>query len=590
MLMFKKIILNYYFMGVDCFSMASFDKCSEQKEENLLSIITDLVNNSTAFTLAVLSVTIIGGIMLGKVRFWGINLGIAGVLFFGIILGHLRIAINDELLYFIRDFGLLLFVYAIGMQVGPSFFASLQKQGLKLNILAILIVLAGVVSTIAVSLFGGIKMPVAVGLLAGGTTNTPSLAAAQQALRDISHGNQAMVNLPAVGYALAYPFGVLGIILTMIIIRLSFKINIAAEVNELSENSQTAGSHCEELILEVNNPAATGRPLQSIPELMSSGLNFLIVKHGDDIAIIRPGTQLYLGDIIMAKGSRQQLDRYKSLIGEVSKVKISLLSNQLTSKNLLVTENKALGKSVVDLNLTGEYGLIVTEVTRNEVKQAFSPKMRLRFGDILTVIGDNEALDRARKVLGDSVAHYNHPQLIPLFIGIALGVVLGILPIPIPGIPVPLRLGLAGGPLLVALILARVNRIGPLVWHIPAGANLMLREFGIALFLGCVGLKAGNGFMETLVKGDGLYWMLCAAFITFVPLILVGLFARVVYKINYITICGLLAGSMTDPPALAFAQSLTNSATPAISYANVYPLVMLLRIFSIQIIIFFCYF
>ena len=544
-------------------------------------LVNIFVNNSVAHSVIIVSLVIAVGMILGNVKVFGIKLGIAGVLFAGLLFGHYKFNLNKEVLEFIRDFGLILFVYTIGMQVGPGFFSSLKKQGLKLNMLAILVVLLDIFITIMLFMFAKIDLPAAVGLLTGATTNTPSLAAVQEILGDFTSSPE-ILKLPALGYAVSYPFGVIGIILTMGICRFIFKIDLKKESDEFDKFHIQKS---ENINLEVKNHNIVGMPVSSIPDFFDGNIALSRVLHDDKMDIVKPDTILQIGDIIHAVGPRKELEKLCFIVGDQSALDLRRLESSLNVSSILVTKRNLLGKSTEDLKLTDKYNIKITRIKRAGIEFINSPGINLQFGDILTVIGEEEEIAKVSKELGDSIVKYNEPKLIPIFIGIALGVILGSLPIPIPGLPVPVKLGLAGGPLIAAIILSRIHRIGPLIWHMPISANLMLRDVGITMFLSCVGLKAGDKFLATIMNGNGLYWMACAAIITFVPLLIVAISARLIYKMNFMTLCGVLAGSMTDPPALAFANSLAKSSAPAVAYATVYPLVMIMRILSVQIII-----
>ena len=540
--------------------------------------------DSIGRTLLVLSLVAVSGLALGSLRFRGVGLGIAGVLFAGLVFGHLGVAIDPEIIEFAREFGLILFVYTIGMQVGPGFFASLRRQGLTLNLLAVSVVLLGVALTIGL-IYSGIEAPVAVGLLSGATTNTPSLAAAQQALKSAAGATDATIRLPGIGYAIAYPFGVVGLILVIVITRVLFRIDPAKEASRIQEEREAESPPLSTINLEVRNPNLDGLSIQQIPTLSSSGLVISRISGETGVEVPRPDTPVHLGDILHAVGPAEKLEELRLVVGTVSKVDLKALPSNIVTKRIVVTKNKAVRKSIQELNLTQLYGVTVTRVTRAGLEFTAAGHFRLQFGDILMAVGAPAAIRRVAEELGDSPEHLDHPHILPIFLGIALGVILGSLPFYFPGFPASVRLGLAGGPLLTAIILSRIGRMGPLIWYIPVNANLLLREIGITLFLGCVGLRAGEGFVQALTNGDGIYWMAMAGIVTVVPVLLVSLIALAFYRLNFLSLCGLLAGSMTDPPALAFARSLADSEAASVSYAAVYPLVMLLRVFAAQVIV-----
>lgn len=543
-----------------------------------------LTAHSVAYAIMVISLVAALGLAVGNIRVCKINLGIAGVLFSGILFGHFGITVNSEVLEFLREFGLILFVYTIGMQVGPGFFSSLKREGLKLNLMAAAVVLLGALLTVVLSRFCGIAMPAAVGIFSGATTNTPSLAAAQQALKDLGTVGEEAAKLPGIGYAVAYPFGILGIILVMILARLLFRVDMAKESQ--SEGGAPAAG-LTYLNIKVENRNLDGLPLSRIPALESLGVRFSRILHGGKQSVPASDTILHVGDILLAVGTKAKLDELVLVMGRPADVDLVNLPSPITSARIIVTRPEVLGLSMAELGLADKYGVVITRAARAEIEFMAGSDYTLHFGDVLLAVGEQEAMAKVAALLGNSPRTLNHPQLIPVFIGIALGVLLGSVPFSLPGMPASVRLGLAGGPLVVAILLSRVRQIGRLSWYMPISANFMLRELGIILFLSCVGLRAGDQFIETLTRGHGLRWMACGALITFLPLALVALVARLKSRLNYFSICGLLAGSMTDPPALAFANSLAPCSATSIAYATVYPLVMLLRVVCAQFLVLF---
>lgn len=542
---------------------------------------------SVAQSSVVLALVIGSGLALGSVRVLNVSLGIAGVLFTALAAGHFLhrfdVRINQEHLEFAREFGLILFVYTIGVQVGPGFLASLRRQGLPLNLMAAAIVLLGLLITIGVWRFAGVDAPAAAGLLAGATTNTPSLAAAQQALKDLKNISPDDLALPGMAYAVAYPFGIVGTILVMLLIKGLFRIDPRCEFEALARLLERERPKLASINLEVRNPNLDGLKIVEIPTLAESGVVISRLVSGGRPRVAMRDTVIHVGDVLHAVGPREKLDQLRIIIGQESKLDVKQLPSNITARRILVTKPHVLGETVAELNLGQRFGVMVTRINRAEIELP-PAGTRLQFGDTVVVVGEPEAIKRVAAELGDSVRQLNHPQVIPIFIGIALGILVGSWPLDL-GLPAPVKLGLAGGPLIVAIVLSRLGNIGSVVWYMPASANFMLRELGIVLFLACVGIRSGGGFWATLTSGQGFYWMSWAAVITFVPLLLVALVARAVYRINYLTLCGMLAGSVTDPPALAFASHLTGSDAPSISYATVYPLVMLLRVLGAQIMV-----
>ncbi|MBC7782282.1 MAG: putative transporter [Burkholderiales bacterium] len=542
---------------------------------------------SIVLTVLVLSTVAACGLALGAVRIAKLQLGIGGVLFAGLFFGRWlgNDAFSLDALEFARDFGLILFVYTIGVQIGPGFIASLRRQGLPLNLAAAAIVLMGAILAILVSKLGHIPMGSAVGLFAGATTNTPSLAAAQQALHDAKGAADTGETVAA--YAIAYLFGIIGIITVMVLVRAIFRIDLHAETSALSAagtDGHTGDGSLFTRNLEVTNPNLDGLPLQRVPGL-GGDVYISRLLHQDKLSLVGGDTVIHTGDVLLAVGPQARLDDAQMIIGRVANVSLSAMPSTITARRILVTRSEVLGKTVAELNLQRRYSVIITRVRRGEIELPPGPQVMLQFGDTLMAVGEEAALQAVAQKLGNSSKRLNQPQIITVFLGIALGVIVGSIPLFIPGMPAPVKLGLAGGPLLVAIVLSRLGHIGPLVWHLPLSANLALRDVGIVMFLSCVGLKSGSEFFNTLAHGPGVYWMTCGAIITAVPLLSVALFARMVMKMNYLTLCGLLAGSMTDPPALQFAGTVTQSDSPAIAYAAVYPLVMLLRVLAAQILV-----
>lgn len=545
-------------------------------------------SSSTAHALLVLGLVASVGLAIGSIRLFTVHLGVAGVLFAGLAFGHFKVAINHEVLDFARELGLILFVYTIGVQVGPGFLASLRRNGLPLNLMAAGIVLLGVATTLGLyyTVLNRDELPAAVGLFSGATTNTPSLAAAQEAIKDRA-GDQfeTLRVLPGLGYAVAYPFGVVGIILTILLTRWMFRIDPEIEANALAKLHADAIDPIAAINLEVNNPNVVGVAIGSLPVISTSGVVISRILHDEVLAIARTETRLSSGDVILAVGPRAGLEQLRMIVGPEAKVNLKELPSKIVTRRILVTNSAVLGDSIADLRLRERFDVSVTRIERNAIELPVTSNIGLAFGDRVTVVGDEQSINAVAKELGDSIKKMNFPQMIPIFLGVALGVIVGSWPIHVPGLPSAVKLGLAGGPLLVAIVLSRVGSIGPLVWFLPTSAGFTLREVGIALFLACVGLKAGDRFVETIVHGRGLIWLGCGVAITLVPLLVVALLGRLAWKMNYLTLCGLLAGSMTDPPALAFATTMTKSDAPSVSYATVYPLTMILRVLCAQLMI-----
>ncbi len=541
--------------------------------------------HNTAHTVMILSLVIALGVAIGHLRLFGISIGIAGVLFSGLAFGHFQLSINEEIIEFAREFGLILFVYTIGMQVGPGFFASFRRQGLKLNLLAISVVLLGVATAIAIHYLGGLDIPVVVGLLSGAVTNTPGLGAAQQALRERLADPEIMA-LPGMAYAVAYPFGILGIILTMIIVRYVFRIDPEKEAVAFDEAHGGKGVQPANYNIEMSNSRLVGQPVRKLASLVQAEFVISRLLRQDKVEVPNAETVLKLGDVLHVVCTPENAEKLAVVVGDVTKeVDVRKVSSHLTARNILITQNSVVGKSIRELDLMSRYGVAITRINRAGLELVAKAGSELMIGDRVTVVGEESQLKKVSVELGDSLKTLNHPNILPVFIGIIIGVVVGSIPFQIPGVPAPVKLGLAGGPLLVSILLARWGRVGPVVWYLPLSANLVLREVGITLFLACVGLKSGGKFVETLVAGDGLYWLAMGALITLVPMLIVGFVGRYVFKLNYLSLCGLLAGSMTDPPALGFANQQAASDAPSITYASVYATVMFLRILTAQTLV-----
>lgn len=546
-----------------------------------------ITEESVARTVILMGVAGAGGAALGKVRVYGVNLGIAGVLFVGLLLGHLGMSIDHGTIEFVRDFGLILFVYTLGLQIGPGFFGSLRRRGITLNLFAASIVLLGTGVAAALIGTGRIATGAGAGLLSGATTNTPSLAAGQQALKQLGATDAA--TLQGLAYAIAYPFGIVGIILTLLLIRVVFRVDVKGEVMAAEAASGPRLPRPETRNIEVRNPNLVGMKLCDVPGL--SAMNVVVSRFSSNggVEVANPNTVLHVGDILLAVGPEQELDQLRVIVGVEVTLDLKSIAGPITNRRVIVTNSQVLGKALADLTTFAVYQVVITRVTRGGLEFTPAPNFKLQFGDILMVVGEEQAIGKVAAVVGNSPKALEAPQPIPFFLGIVLGVVVGSIPLVLPGLPAAMKLGLAGGPLVVAILLSRLANTGPLVWHLPPSSNHMLREVGITLFLAAVGIKSGQRFMEVLTSGDGLRWLGFGAAITVLPILSVGFLARAWKKLNYAELCGLLAGSMTDPPALAFAQQTTDSDAPAVAYATVYPLVMLLRVLCAQVLVFLLY-
>ena len=537
----------------------------------------------------ILSAVIASGLALGSAKVRGIGLGIAGILFAGIGFGHLGFTILPEALEFARDFGLVVFVYAVGMQVGPSFFASVRQNGLTLNLLTLAVVVMGAAVTVGLARLLGIDMAAAVGLFSGATTNTPSLGAAQEALRSMPGMDPARVSLPPMGYAIGYPFGIVGIILSMLLFRALFRADPVAEAKEFEQAARGQVKSPVRMNVRVENENLEGLKLEALPGLREWGVIISRIKRAGEAEVRRahPSDVVHVGDTLLAVGARGDLEQFRLVTGAESAEDLVELPGPVQRQRVVLTSKNVVGKTLAQLALDRRHSVTVSRLTRAGLELVARPDLRLQFGDMLQIVGQRDDIDRAAKELGNSLKELNHTDFIPVFLGIALGVMVGAFPLSFGNMPAPVRLGIAGGPLLVSIILSRIGKIGPLVWHMPVNANAALRDFGICLFLAAVGLKSGQRFFELLFGAEGWLWVVCAAAITLLPLLVVGLAARLILKRNFTEVTGLLAGSMTDPPALAFACAMSNSDGPTVAYATVYPLTVFLRILAAQGIVLF---
>ena len=543
--------------------------------------------SETAITISLLALVAVIGLWIGHFKIKGVGLGIGGVLFGGILVAHFTtqygIKLDSHTLHFVQEFGLILFVYTIGIQVGPGFFASLRQSGLTLNGLGILIVALSALVTILIYKFADIPLDVALGIYSGAVTNTPSLGAGQQILSELGM-SQTTSNM-GMAYAMAYPFGICGILLSMWLIRLFFKIKVDEEAANFEKESGHDKEALKSMSLKVTNTNLNGIRLIEIPGFDDEDVVCSRLKRGELVIVPKADTDVQLGDILHLVGNPEGLKKMHLIIGEEVDVPVASLSGEIRSERVVVTNEKVLGKKIRHLGIHQKYGVVISRLNRAGVELVPTAHTTLQFGDVLHMVGKTDILNQAISVIGNAKQKLLQVQMLPVFIGIGLGVLLGSIPFYIPGFPVALKLGLAGGPLVVALILARIGSIGKLYWFMPPSANLALREIGIVLFLAVVGLKSGGSFVDTLTNGSGLEWMGYGIFITLVPLMIVGVIARLYAKLNYLSLCGLLAGSMTDPPALAFANELKEgSGAASLSYATVYPLTMFLRIISPQLL------
>ncbi len=552
----------------------------------ILTFLQDMPD--VAFTTLALSLASAIGLVIGGWNIRGVGLGIGGVLFAGIFVGHLTSGMGVEFdaatIGFVREFGLILFVFTIGIQVGPGFFASLQKTGLQLNLIAMSIVVLGVLVTVALRYLTDVPMPALVGLMSGAVTNTPGLGAASQMLAETG-ADAASINQSSLGYAIAYPFGIVGILLSMMLVRFFARVDIGSEERDFDQGRKAGAPELPALNVVVRNIGAIGVRLAEIPGLVDEGVVASRLRRGEMLQHPTRETTLAEGDVLHLVGPSDKLAEMVKRLGEVVEQALTTTrGTKLAWQRVALTNKKVLGRRIRDLSLD-EWDVAISRVSRAGTQLPAEGSLALQFGDILTVVGEAGHVKAASKHFGGQQSRLDKVQFAAVFLGILLGVLVGSIPIAIPGLPAPLKLGLAGGPLVVAILLARLGHFGPFVWFMPPVANHALRELGIILFLAAVGLKAGGHFVEALVHGNGFVWMGYAVFITLLPLVIVGFVARLVFGVNFLSLSGVLAGSMTDPPALAFANAMSESSAQSIAYATVYPLVMIMRILSPQLLI-----
>ena len=553
--------------------------------KNLFEGYPDLWGGGVAHSVLILSLVIAFGIMLAKIKVAGVSLGITWILFVGIVFGHFDMTLNEHLLHFMKEFGLILFVYSIGLQVGPGFFSAFKKGGLTLNLLAMLVVFLGVVITIILHFVTGTPITTMVGILSGAVTNTPGLGAAQQANSDLNGIDAPEI---ALGYAVAYPLGVVGIILSLIALKYILRINTKTEEAE----AERGLGHIQELTVrpmsfEIRNEAIDGKKIKDIRPLMNRDFVISRVRYhdGQETELANSDTVLHLNDKILVISTPKDIEAISVFFGKQIDMQWEQLDKKLISRRILITKPELNGKMLSQLKIRNNFGASITRVNRSGVDLVAAPQLQLQMGDRVTIVGSELAVSHAEKVLGNSMKRLDHPNLIPIFLGIALGCILGSTPFVFPGIPQPVKLGLAGGPLIVSILISRFGPQYKMITYTTMSANLMLREIGISLFLACVGLGAGKGFVETVIYDGGYVWVGYGVIITIVPLLIAGLVGRYVFKLNYYTLIGVLGGSTTNPPALAYSNDLTSCDAPAVGYATVYPLTMFLRVLTAQMLI-----
>ncbi len=553
--------------------------------------IQDLLFNSESVAHAILiyALVIAFGVALGKVKILGVSLGVTFVLFVGLLIGHFGFSVNGNVIKFVQDFGLILFIFSIGMQVGPGFFSSFKKGGFLLNGLAILIITLNI--AVALTIYytaGNVSLTDMVGILSGAVTNTPGLGAAQQTLTEIQGDTAAeAIQGMSMGYAAAYPLGVVGIILSMILIKSIFKIKLEDETKKLEEENAQSQLMPYVITLRAENSGIFNKSVKEIHDVI--GRNFVISRMLSDgkFTIPTSSTIVKEGDLLLIVISVQDEAAYTTIIGPKVEHDWEVENSPVVSRRIVVTNSDINGKKLGTMRLHAGFRLNVTRINRAGVDLLASPNLALQMGDRLTVVGNINDIERFASKLGNSLKRLNEPNMFTMFIGIFLGIVIGSIPFALPGMSVPMKLGLAGGPLIVAILLSRFGHNFKVITYTSSAANLLLREVGICLFLASVGISAGAEFADTVFNSTGAMWVLYGFLITFIPLVIVGFIARAKFNINYYTIMGLLSGGTTDPPALAYANKTANNDAPAVSYSTVYPLTMFLRVITAQLIILF---
>ena len=581
---YEKQIYNYNFSAGVLLLQSGAANLFMELLKDLFEGSPNLWGGGVAHSVLILSLVIAFGIMLGKVKIAGISLGVTWILFVGIVFGHFNLSLNEHLLHFLKEFGLILFVYSIGLQVGPGFFSAFKKGGFTLNILAVTSVSLSVAVAIVLYLVTDTPITTIVGSPSGAVTNTPGLGAAQQANSDLNGIDAPEI---AMGYAVAYPLGVIGAILALQSLKYILKINTTTEEAEAEKGM----GHLQELTvrpvsLEIINKAIDNKTIKDIHPLVNR--KFVISRIRDQYGkqeLVNSDTELHLGDQILVISNPKDIEAITVFFGKQIDVKWEDEDSNLVSRRILITKPELNGKTLSQLRIRRNFGASITRVNRSGVDLVAAPNLQLQMGDRVTVVGSELAVSHAEKILGNSLKRLNHPNLIPIFIGIALGCILGSIPFMLPGIPQPLKLGLAGGPLIISILISRFGPHYKLITYTTMSANLMVREIGISLFLACVGLGAGKGFIETIVNEGGYMWIGYGAIITIFPLLLTGLIGRYGCKLNYYTLIGILSGANTNPPALAYSNEQTSCDAPAVGYATVYPLAMFLRVLSAQLLI-----
>lgn len=557
----------------------------------LINLFT--TTDSVAHIVLLYAIVIAVGVYLGKIKIGGISIGVTFVLFAGIAAGHIGFTAPTNILSFLQEFGLILFVFMIGLQVGPGFLESFRKGGITLNLLStVMVVLNVIVMFACYYIFFDTSdpknLPMMVGTLYGAVTNTPGLGAANETLYSIF--DKGEVPQIASGYASAYPLGVLGIIGATIAIKYIFGIKLEKEEEELAkeeEDNDDVKPHFMDL--EVTNLYLEGKTLAQVHNFLNRDFICSRILHDGHVSIPNGSTIFHIGDKLFVVCAENDAEAIIAFIGPTINVDWKKQDEPMVSKRILVTRSSINGKTLGQMHFSSAYGVNVTRVTRQGLDLFAIPSLSLQVGDRIMVVGPEDAVNRVAAVMGNSIKRLDAPNIATIFVGVFIGILFGSIPVAIPGIPVPIKLGIAGGPLIIAILIGRYGYKVHLVTYTTTSANMMLREIGLMLFLASVGIKAGDGFLETVIQGDGVKYVYTGFLITIIPILIIGIIARKKYKFNYFTIMGMIAGTYTDPPALAYANSICSKEAPSIGYSTVYPLSMFLRIFTAQIIVlFFC--
>ena len=549
-----------------------------------------------AHTILLFAVVIASGLWLGRFKIKGISIGTTWILFLGILLSHFGFRGDPLVLAFMKDFGLILFVFSIGLQVGPGFFQSFRKGGVTMNLIAAMLVLLAVLTTLTIHWITGESLVTMVGVMSGAVTNTPGLGAAQQTLSDtmIASGEtRAAASAASSGlasaYAVAYPIGVLGVIFLVILLKSLFKIDLDQEKSSLEQQEKGSQDYARRMHCEVENPAIFGKALSDVIGDMGDRFVVSRVMRNGKISIPGPDTILQKGDKVLVVTSASHIDTVRIIFGEEVPMHLSdwvEKDEHIVTRRLSITRSGLTGKHLRELHIRAKYGVTVTRVLRAGVELVARPDLILQMGDNILVVGPEEGIAHVASLVGNKPETLSHPNLVPIFFGIAIGVIFGSLPIRFPGIPQPVKLGLAGGPLIIAILLGHFGPKWKITTYTTQSANMMLREIGISFFLAAVGLGAGETFVSSLMNG-GYWWILYGALITLIPVFVTGLVARLAFKLNFYQICGLLSGGTTDPAVLAFAQGAYGTDYTSINYATVYPLSMFLRVLAAQLLVLF---